>query len=1180
MEMTELGVLRLSGRGLVRAVCAVLACSMSLAVRAAPPQLRPSEWEWAPLFTVPRLTGPVRVDGVLADNEWGVATRVSAVSDAVATVQSAQPVTFWLAHHDGALLVAFRMQRPKGSEHPRITDTSSGYTAQKLFQQDDNLEVWLAPISEGVKATGMMSPQYAFAANAGGAYCHVMTGYPHDKIPRALEYSPHVDYNTGEWQGEVAVPWRIFEVMDVQGKRSPAEGVSWRGVLFFHQVTPAKNYLGLQPRLRMHPVLRFSGEPVGFSVSAVSLAEEGTASFQVAVLNQSNAATTHELDYEVFRRKSVPRGGDEQFITVWEQIRRIQEVGAKKAAIKQGEIQYVKTVEDVEGELNQDYVFVDGGKRALSAAVGSVATCPVSFAAPDGYYVLRYEIRDTQTGETVMRQVLPVQLFTMSLQLRPEFLLKQMIVACADLTGLDALSKGDGVRFVLSDGDGGVVVQQDHSWDGASRVVTALLPSVDTQEGKTYEVAAEVSHAGTRIGRVSRSVTRPPSPEWFGNRLGYVEKVPWGFEPIRYEPDGFSVVFRRYMLAGSIFPTQVFCRDEPLLAGAIELTGVADGDSLEFSASGLEAIEQTPTRVVLEQGFKAGKAEVSVRAVAEFDGFIRYDMTLCSVGDGASIDQLQLEIPVLPAYTTWYAHQALSTDLAGVPCPAYPYGALDQFFADNPDGWIPFTWAFYLGCRSRGVEWVAESDRDWVPGHERRMIRVTRSPGRTALVVQFIGKQLALTEPRTFSFGLQTTPVRDYPRSKYHSFYKTALSYSDSPDWDRFGSTLKDFSRMGFNTYGMYINAKALGLFSNARYYDETTLGAFTRYAKTVHQLKHRLTYYCGYGLPHGIPHDETFGEEMRMEPVKPSGWYNHASPFTDYFIHSVKFMCDTCDLDGIQTDGFSVVPLMTNPTYGFEWYRNGRRHGTYPVFAARDAMKRLYLMLKFELARGKEGFHTLHCDRPPVYCVDAWSDLCLSGEAHHHSTTSLRELFPDRYGVFYDTLAQGAAPYALWSYGRDIAVTRNMAYTLHHLHGISAGYSARLGSYGPAYEITGGFNTEAKMWHEFGLANAEFVPYWERPDLVAVESDHPDVTLPKDTFYCSAFIHRGEAALLIIANLDRIGYTLKLLPRLEEFGLPRDLSNCSVRDPVLGAGIFSRPKIRLDIHPQRWRALEIRKQP
>jgi len=240
--------------------------------------------------------------------------------------------------------------------------------------------------------------------------------------------------------------------------------------------------------------------------------------------------------------------------------------------------------------------------------------------------------------------------------------------------------------------------------------------------------------------------------------------------------------------------------------------------------------------------------------------------------------------------------------------------------------------------------------------------------------------------------------------------------------------------------------------------------------------------------------------------------------------------------------------------------------------------MKRLYLMLKFELEGGREGFHMVHCDRPPVFCVDAWGDWALSGEAHHHTVTSLRELFPDRYGVFYDNLEQGVAPYALWGYGFDLAVTRNMAYTLHHLHGILKSYAARLGAYGPAYTITGGFREEAEMWHSFGLAEADYKPYWQHADLVKVESDDLEVTIPDDAIHVTAFVHPGREALLIVANLDRLGYTLKLTPNLAKLGLPGDLSQYTVRDPIYKAGIFSRPKLRVDVHPQRWRAIHIQR--
>jgi len=1141
-------------------------------------RLEPSKWEMEPIFTIPRLPGGARTDAVLADNEWEGATSISAVFDASTFTQSVQPVMFRLCWRDQALHLAFKMRRPKGCRFPRITDKTKGYTTKSLFQRDDNLEVWLAPTTKGVVASGMMKPQYAIAANAGGAYCHVMTGYPRDKIPRDLEYATYFDYNTGEWQGELKFPWSIFEVMDIPDKKPPADGTEWKGVIFFHQVTPSKNYLAIQPKLKIHPTLRFSEKPIGFSISALELAGEGRAVFEVAVNNQSPKPAAYELSYEVFKRNKVPRSKDEEFLTVWEQIERIKRLGPKKAAVKGKEIQYIKTVQDVENELNEVYAWVDGGIREIKAEPGRKTACTVTFDSPDGYYVLRYDLKDKETGRTVMRQVIPACLSTMSVEVKPEFLLKKVLVVRANVSGLHDLAKGDPIDFCLKEKDGGEVERRRIRWDGTDHIVTCLLPTAKTAEGREYTITVRAVHEGKPPAEVSESVRRPPTPEWFGNTLGTSKKIPWGYKPIKRSDDGFEVVFRKYVMNGRPLPEQIISRGDPLLAGPMELSGEVGGRPISFEYGKFIVKDTSDTRAVFEQEVRADGLLLKVRGALDFDGFIRYDLALKLSGAAVRIDKLLLRIPVNAKYVKYYAHKALSTDLAGYPSPAYPYGAVEDFFENNPGGWIPFTYAVYLGCRDRGIEWVAESDRYWSPENEGKMIRLAKEDGRVDMVFQFIGRPTELKAPRTISFGIIATPVREYTRRRYYSRFKTALSFQRDCDWKRFDKTLGDFCKMGFNYFNLYINAKRLNLFSNARYYDKETLGTFREYARRVHERGGKLIYYCGYGLPHGIPNDDTFGSEMRMEPVKPSGWYNHAGPFADYWLHSVKFMCDNCNLDGIQTDGLAVVPLMTNPSYDFGWSRNGKQHGTYPVFAVRELMKRLYIMLKFELDGGKEGYHTLHCDRPPVYSIDAWSDYALSGEAHHHTVTSLRELFPDRYAVFYDTLGQGVAPYALWGYARDLAVTRNMAFTLHHLHGIQTGYAARLGKLGPAYEVAGGFASEARMWHDFNMGEADYRPYWKHPDLVRIESNDPEVEIPDDAIRVTAFVHPGESALLVVANLDHVGYTLRLSPDLQKLDLPGGLQRYYVSDPILEYPILTRPSLRIDVYPQRWRAILIRK--
>ena len=209
-------------------------------------KLLPADWAWEPVFTVPMLKGEFRVDGVLADNEWLYSTQIGGLIDGNTLMQTNQPGRFLLGYRGTDLYLGFETQRPKGSGPPRILVDKPGWSPTPLWVQNDNMEVWLAPFTEGVKMSGMMEPRYAIAANAAGAYSHDMTGWDRAQIPRELKYAPIL--RTEHWQGEMVAPWGVLSQMRATEKKNrPAEGVQWKGVFFFHQTTPFLSMVGPQP---------------------------------------------------------------------------------------------------------------------------------------------------------------------------------------------------------------------------------------------------------------------------------------------------------------------------------------------------------------------------------------------------------------------------------------------------------------------------------------------------------------------------------------------------------------------------------------------------------------------------------------------------------------------------------------------------------------------------------------------------------------------------------------------------------------------------------------------------------------------------------------------------------------------------------------------------------------------
>lgn len=1147
--------------------------------------LLPPEWEWEPLLTVPRLEGRFRMDGVLADNEWQFATQVGGLLDANTLRQAGQSGRFLLGYRGQDLFLGFEFNRPPGSGAPRIRVDQPGWSATPLWVQDENLEVWLAPFTDGVKMGGMMEPAYAVAANAAGAYSHDLTGWDRTEIPRELEYVPIL--RTEQWQGEMRFPWSVLSQMRVpQEEHPPADGVEWKGAFFFQQLTPFRALIGPQQTLDAFPTLIFSERPVGFEVSAVEPAEAGQARFVAGVRNGSAETVEYALHYEIFRRTEPPRSEAEQFVSYWRWIERIKAVGPDRAAAERGGVLDVRSVEGVEADLNRQYRWVDGGVRPLTAEPGQVARAEVVFPAPDGYYLFGYRIVERGTGRVAMRQVIPVLLARLPVQVRPEFLKAQKIIVRVDVGAVRGLADGDVLEVRLLDGQGQPLAEHREVLKVGAGRVEVLLSSEKTQENQDYEARARVlsGKRGEILAETSQAIHRPPNPEWWGNNLGRTDRLPPGFEPVRAVEHGLEVALRRFVLDGVVFPQQIVTRGEPFLAGPIQLTAEVGGQSVPFSRGPLEMGEVTPTGAVFRQQWSGAGLRLNLEGRLEYDGFLRYDIAVGPVAGPVRLDRLTLEVPVRAEYARWYAHRDLSTRLAGAPKgPYFPYGDLEDFYRAYPDGWMPFSWQLFLGTRDRGIEWVAESDRAWSPRDEARMMGLQRGEGQVCLVFRFIDAPVELAAPRMFSFALMPTPVRDFPRARYYSLSRT-LGASLGPDTPQnpeqspeIEGIYRELQQLGFRVAHHYVNFGP-ELFSNVRFYDERHLNPLRGVNRLAHQYGLINVFYCGYSLPPGIPDNETFGQEMRMEPEY-RGWYNHASPFADYFLHSAKFMCENAGVDAFHTDGLAMVWLMNNPTYDFGWTRDGQPHGTYPVFAVRDLFKRFYTMLKFELADGREGYHMPHVTDAPVYCLESLSDLAVTGEQHYNTLSTLKDLSLARYGLCYDTLWQGVPRMGIWHYTQDIPVTKNVMLTLHNLHGVMYEYVNLRYSNFP-YELMGGFRPEVVMWRDFNRRTADFLPHWAAPNLAEVASDVRGVELPDGAIKVSAYVHQeARNAVLIVANLEPVGYSVRVKPNLEAMGLPGAVEDYSFTDPVLDGYYYPMvgSEIRLDLYPQRWRAIGVR---
>ena len=293
---------------------------------------------------------------------------------------------------------------------------------------------------------------------------------------------------------------------------------------------------------------------------------------------------------------------------------------------------------------------------------------------------------------------------------------------------------------------------------------------------------------------------------WEQNRLGISNKIYPPFEPIGIDGNEIGVVMRRYRLNGLGLPESVRAKSndrdaglEELLAGPIRL--MANDTALEGEG---RFTTTTDHKAVFEATASHPAVNVSNNVVTEYDGCMRFELTLEPGGEGGTsssehrtLNRLTLEIPVRDEMAPlWHL---CTMGIRGNPAGRTPTGegriweTKGQYGTMRPHGnrqrrgnWEPYLW---LGAEERGLAWFADNDAGWVADYENNDPALTmhRENGVLTLRVHLVQKPVQLDEPRTIVFGLMASPAKPMPKNWRNILLGNMWGYSGNlPGYRKF----------------------------------------------------------------------------------------------------------------------------------------------------------------------------------------------------------------------------------------------------------------------------------------------------------------------------------------------------------------------------------------------------------
>jgi hypothetical protein len=307
-----------------------------------------------------------------------------------------------------------------------------------------------------------------------------------------------------------------------------------------------------------------------------------------------------------------------------------------------------------------------------------------------------------------------------------------------------------------------------------------------------------------------------------------------------------------------------------------------------------------------------------------------------------------------------------------------------------------------------------------------------------------------------------------------------------------------------------------------------------------------------------GAPSKESaqFGYEWSRRPMStqpsepPKGHYFWdvcaRSGWADYIAAGSQWLLDDVGMYSLYTDGAAQAYACRNTHHGCGWVdEQGNVHPTWPVFACREMLKRVYKLIH---SRHADGYLVNHMSFNTLIPTMSFTDVMYSGEhEQYEDLTRFRVRWQGTQWGFWSILLGGDA---------HIYEPLHMTWSL--LHGVSVwpqGWQDR----------NDASRKTANLWQaydRFGTRQAQWVPYYRVGSLAQADSEKVLVSL---------YLVKGKRALLVIGNTTHEVQQARVTVDLKTMGLKGKAVNALTDQPLAMQGSQMSVRIRPDTFVLAW---------
>jgi len=763
------------------------------------------------------------------------------------------------------------------------------------------------------------------------------------------------------------------------------------------------------------------------------------------------------------------------------------------------------------------------------------------------------------------------------------------------------------VEMTLLDGNYKPVVTAkraalNEAYKGCGRYVATVRFPLKGLEGKSLDGVARIfSPNGVLVKTVYRHVFLK-KPAWVHTREGYSDDVmpPWTPLEATAKANGaveIDVWGRRHLFNGAIFPRQIETRGEEILASPITLTGRANGKAIAWTNGAVKLKKASKTAASLEHLSKSATATLRTRMDIEYDGYMIFDCEVKALQD-ITLDALALEIPLRARYATLCFGSNVYPEKrkpVRIPMSVLHMGAVkkDLAFRFSPNIW--------LGNEDLGITWQAESDEDWRCADEQKAIEVLRRGEITSFQANWINVPTKLSKGQTlhYKFALQATPIKPLLRDAWDLRIVRCEPYGRS-------LSAPDATIRGKPAIQYYRETGMRNLFTTECDMWPYPMPIHDRYSRLLHRLNDRLhaagiehhnyqiherfaamapefdinglymsnrplrTYSPGPHSPPGTPRPGPVGMDYGADSQGTVMYCAKSKALQDACVHALARRLDMYGDDGVYLDGTAAhIKACRNMLHGCGYRgKDGLIHPTYPVFANREFIKRIYTVVKQRRPEGVVDVHSWYFSPSQL----AYADVLWTGEQWWHLRVKKTKYIPGeltldmfrtaftgrQLGVAAETLAYRLGP-----------AMRVAAISL--LHDIPVRPST------PGFDPAGErprrrprgresyFDVMVKLWKmrdEFGAREAEKLFYWNNRDYVSVSPEKCYATLLK---------HPKNGVLAFVSNLSRNAQTVTVRFNLDKLGLRG--KTLDAVNPLTGKAAAMTPdgKLSVPLGSEKW---------